>query len=68
MTVYSEEYPALPTDANGKKIKEDDDKKKVEAAKNLWGNKSRFKADFPEDIIELDKISNRLKLVSPNLI
>jgi hypothetical protein len=46
----------LPTDASGKKIKEDDDKKKVEAAKNLWGNKSRFKADFPEDIIELDKI------------
>jgi hypothetical protein len=34
----------------------------------LWGHNSRFEADFPHEILELDTISSRLKTVSPQTI
>ena len=40
----------------------------MEQAKKRWGNSSRFKADFSHEIIELDGIKSRLKMVSPSII
>ena len=40
----------------------------MEHAKNLFGHSSRFKADFPDEIISLDNIKSRLKMVSPKTI
>jgi len=54
--VNSKEYPLLSDDKAAKKIIQADLERQVEQAKNLWGHSSRFKADFPHEIIELDNI------------
>jgi len=54
--VNSKDFPTFAVDKAAEQIKQADLKRQVAQAKNLWGHSSRFKADFPHEIIELDNI------------